>query len=138
MRAMKSLSDRTAAFFMTVAETITPEVARLDDAGKARMTDIVDAALMDRDPGTRKQVGSFLLLIRVAPLLRYGRTFDGLGAERRRDVLAWLQDGPVGLLRQGFWGLKVLVFMGYYGQPEHWSEIGYAPDFDGREGVRRA
>lgn len=135
---MKSLSGRHAAFFMVVAETITPEVASLDSVGRRRMQDIIDTALMDRDSGTRSQFGTFLGVIRMAPILRYGRAFDGLDRDRRSAVLGWFQDCPISLLRKGFWGLKVLVFMGYYGQQENWSEIGYAPDFDGRAGVRHA
>jgi hypothetical protein len=135
---MKSLSDAQAAFLSLVAETITPEVAALDAAGRARMTAIIDAALMERDAATRSKIGSFLTLIRIAPVIRYGRTFGGLDAGRRNGVLRWFESCPVGLLRKGFWGLKVLVFMGYYGQEETWSEIGYAPVFDARSSVRHA
>jgi len=135
---MKSLAKGAAEVFLVVAETVTPEVATLDAEGLARMTGIVDAALMDRDPKTRQQIGSFLKLIRLAPVLRYGRTFDRLDTERRIAVLRWFQDGPVGLFRQGFWGLKAMVFMGYYGRPEARGEIGYAPEVDGRTGLGRA
>jgi len=123
---------------MVLAETITPETASLDADGRSRMVDIVDEALMDREENVRRQFASFLTLIRVAPFLRYGRTFDGLDPAKKNAVLRWFENGPIGLFRQGFWGLKVLVFMGYYGQPEHWSEVGYAPEFDGRAGVRHA
>jgi len=123
---------------MVVAETITPEVASLDVDGRARMETIVDTALQDRDAGTRKQFGTFLGVIRLAPVLRFGRAFDRLDGARRNAVLRWFEDCPISLLRKGFWGLKVLVFMGYYGQSEHWDEIGYAPDFDGRAGVHHA
>ncbi|MEE4272233.1 MAG: hypothetical protein V2I67_11190 [Thermoanaerobaculales bacterium] len=135
---MKSLPKSAAEVFLDVAETVTPEVATLDAEGRSRMIGIVDAALMDRDSGTRQQIGTFLKLIRFAPVLRYGRTFDRLGPERRVAVLRWFQDGPVGLFRQGFWGLKAMVFMGYYGRPEARAEVGYAPEFDGRGGLGRA
>ena len=135
---MQSLTSSQIRFFETVAETITPEVASLDADGRSRLTAIVDRALLDRDPSMRRQFGTFLTVIRLAPVLRYGRTFEGLDADRRHAVLEWFEDCPVGLLRQGFWGLKSLVFMGYYGQTEHWREIGYAPEFDGRAGVRHA
>lgn len=135
---MRSLNPKQAAFFETVAATITPEVATLDADGRARMAAIVDDALADRDEATRKQVGTFLDVIRLAPVARYGRPFHRLDEARRTAVLEWFQDCPISLLRKGFWGLKALVFMGYYGQPEHWSEIGYAPDFDGRERLRHA
>lgn len=123
---------------MVIARTVTPEVASLDADGRARMIAIVDEALMDRDLSTRKQLGTFLNVIRIAPFLRYGRTFTALDPRRRTAALHWFEDCPVSLIRKGFWGLKALVFMGYYGQPEHWSEIGYAPDFDGRERLRHA
>lgn len=123
---------------MVVAESITPEIVSLDSGGRARMAAIIDTALMDRDATTRTQFGTFLTVIRLAPVLRFGRAFDRLDADRRNAVLRWFQDCPVSLLRKGFWGLKVLVFMGYYGQEENWNQIGYAPDFDGRAGVRHA
>jgi hypothetical protein len=135
---MRSLNPKQATFFETVAATVTPEVASLEADGRARMVDIVDTALSDRDEATRTQFGTFLTVIRLAPVARYGRPFDRLDPARRTAVLAWFEDCPISLLRKGFWGLKALVFMGYYGQPEHWPEIGYAPSFDGREGVRRA
>ena len=138
MRVMKSLSAEHAAFFMVVAETITPEVALLDADGRSRMETIVDTALQDRDATTRKQFGSFLSVIRLAPVIRYGRVFDRLDGDRRDAVLRWFEGCPISLLRSGFWGLKVVVFMGYYGQPEHAKVVGYTPDIDGRAWVHHA
>lgn len=138
MFAMKSLSGKHAAFFLVVAETITPEVMSLDPEDRARMEAIVDTALMDRDETTRSQFGTFLSVIKMVPVLRYGRTFDRLGMDQRETVLRWFQDCPISLLRKGFWGLKVVVFMGYYGQEKNWNSIGYAPEFDGRAGLHHA
>ena len=70
-------------------------------------------------------------MIDRAPVLRWGRTFRRLDGEARDRWLRWLQDGPVPTLRSGFWGLKSLVFMGYYARPEIGPEIGYEPSFDG-------
>ena len=123
---------------MVVAETITPEVALLDADGRARLAAIVDTTLQDRDATTRKQIGSFLSVIRLAPVIRFGRVFDRLDSDRRNAVLRWFEDCPISILRKGFWGLKVLVFMGYYGQPENRQIVGYAPDFDGRAEVHHA
>ena len=134
---LKSLSDRHAAFFMLVAETVTPETAALDAGGRARMLDIVDGALMDRDPAVRRQFGTLLGVIRLAPLLRWGRPFDRLDGDRRSAVLRWFESCPIGLLRKGFWGLKVMVFMGYYGRQASWNEIGYAPVNDASGLLRR-
>ena len=138
MPMMKSLSDDHAELFMVIAQTVTPEVASLDADGRSRMAAIVDEALTERDPATRKQLGTFLGVIRIAPILRYGRPFPALDPGRRTAVLRWFENCPVSRVRTGFWGLKALVFMGYYGQPELWPELGYEPGFDGREGVRHA
>lgn len=87
---------------------------------------------MDRPPGVRRQFALFLKVMRLMPLLRFGRAFDRIPPDRQDRVLRWLEDCPVMKLRQGFWGLKALIFMGYYGQPEVWTEVGYAPEFDSR------
>ena len=132
-RPMESLPADRVTTLEAVARRIVPEVAALDAAGQERFRAIIDQALTDRPPAMRRQFGVFLGLIHNAPRLRFGRAFEDLGGERQERVLRWLQDCPVSLLRKGFWGLKALVFMGYYGQPELWSEIGYAPLHDARE-----
>ncbi|MGD8441458.1 MAG: hypothetical protein PVG53_13080, partial [Holophagae bacterium] len=101
---MRSLNIRQASFFETVAATITPEVAEMDDAARSRMTEIVDAALHDRGESMRRQFGVFLEVVRLAPMVRYGRSFQGLDPSRRTAVLRWFQDCPISLLRKGFWG----------------------------------
>ena len=52
-----------------------------------------------------------------------------------RDCLTYLQDHPVQLIRAGFWGLRTLAFLGYYGQPETRAAIGYGPDARGWEAL---
>lgn len=128
---MKSLPPAEAELLRVLAARIVPETAGLDDAGIGRFFSIVDGALMDREPAVRRAFATFLGVLRLAPVLRYGRTFERLPAERQDAVLAWLENCPIGLLRAGFWGLKAMVFMGYYGQPETNGLIGYAPVLDG-------
>ena len=88
--------------------------------------------LQDRDLSVRRQFGTFLAVLRWAPLVRYGEPLEKLNADRQDTVLRWFEDCPIGLLRKGFWGLKAMVFMGYYGQPETNELVGYAPDADGK------
>jgi len=130
---MDSLPADKVATLEAVARRIVPEVAGLDAGGRERFLEIIDQALRERPPAIRRQIAVFLGVIRQAPRLRFGHSFERLGAGRQERVLRWLQDCPVSLLRKGFWGLKALVFMGYYGQPEVWPEIGYAPVFDARD-----
>jgi len=128
---MKSLSQEKAEFLQVLAARIVPETAELDVAGLGRFFGIIDQALQDRPPSVRRQFATFLGVVRWAPVARYGGPFDKLRAERQDAVLRWFEDCPVGLLRKGFWGLKAMIFMGYYGQPETNELVGYAPEIDG-------
>ena len=129
---MKSLSQEKAEFLQVLAARIVPETTELDKDGRDRFFAIIDNALFDRPATVRRQFAAFLGLIRSAPLIRYGKSFDKLTADLQDAVLRWFEDCPVGLLRKGFWGLKAMVFMGYYGQPETNEIVGYAPELDGR------
>ena len=135
MIAMQSLSSDQAEFLLVLARRIVPEVAFLDDAGMARFSAHIDNALGEREEAIRKKFATFLNVIRWAPVVRFGRPFTGLEGARQDRVLRWFEDNPVGLLRSGFWGLKAMVFLGYYGQPEVHAEVGYAPSFDGGGGL---
>jgi hypothetical protein len=129
---VKSLSAEKAGFLRVLVARIVPETTELDGAALGRFFVIIDGALQDRPPAVRRQFATFLGLLRWAPLLRYGVPFEKLRGARQDRVLRWFEGCPVGLLRKGFWGLKAMVFMGYYGQPETNSEVGYAPERDGR------
>ena len=130
---MPPLSERQSAFLLCVAARIVPAVAVLDEAKRRRFVAIVIKALAERSRPIQKQFGLFLAIVRWAPLLRFGARFDRLRAERQDAVLRWLLDAPVAKLRSGFWGLRALVFMGYYGQPEVWPTLRYTPSFIGNE-----
>jgi hypothetical protein len=41
--------------------------------------------------------------------------------------LRYLEGGPVRLMRVGIWGVKTLIFMGYYGQDATERRIQYLP-----------
>jgi hypothetical protein len=132
---MKSLSQEKAEFLQVLAARIVPETAALDAVGLGRFFGIMDEALQGRPPAVRRQFAAFLGILRWAPLARYGTPLENLRADRQDAVLRWFEDCPVSLLRKGFWGLKAMVFMGYYGQPETNKLVGYAPEFDGRAGL---
>jgi hypothetical protein len=118
---------------MRVAERLVPATATLDADGRSRFTAIVAKALSDRPRSIQRQFGLFLGVVRWAPLLRYLARFDRLAPAKQDAVLRFLLDAPLAKLRGGFWALRALVFMGYYGQPEVWPAIGYAPSFAGNE-----
>ena len=133
---MKSLPQEKAEFLQVLAFRIVPEVSELDGHGKGRFFSIIDDTLQDRGEGVRRQFGVFLGVLRWASLFRYGSPLEKLSPARQDAVLNWFENCPVSLLRKGFWGLKAMVFMGYYGQPETNELVGYAPAIDGRDGLR--
>jgi hypothetical protein len=119
--------------FLAVAERVVPQVASFDEGGRERFAAIVGKALADRPRSLRRQFALFLTVLRWAPLLRFGAPFERLAPAAQDAVLRWLMEAPAAKLRGGFWGLRALVFMGTYGQPETWGAIGYAPSFSGNE-----
>lgn len=122
--------------FRALAATIVPEAAALDEAGWARVEAVVERALRERPPKLRRQLVLFVRLLGVLPLVRYGRPFEGLDEARRTRFLRAVEDARPLLVRRGFWGLRTLVYMGYYGRPEAAAEIGYRASVRGWEARR--
>lgn len=118
--------------FRAVGETVVPEAADLDREGWERLERIVEDALEDRPREMRRQLALLLRVVEWMPVLRYGRRLSSLDRKRRARVLEGVQNAPLLLLRRGFWGLRSLVFMGYYGRPEARREIGYDARLRGR------
>src|SRR5262245_58496693 len=118
----------TSPGFRALASTIVPEAARLDEKGWSELAAIVERALKDRPASVKRQLGVLIGALQWMPLARYGRPFTKLDEARRAAFLSSVEDAPVLLLRRGFWGLRTLVFMGYYARPEAAKEIGYRAD----------
>lgn len=131
MTRVEIFNERQWSFLESVAGDIVPAMATADATVRTEFRSIIERALAARPASVRRQFGTFLQVLRLAPLVRFGAPYTGLDAERRRRVLAWFQDCPVSLLRKGFWGLKALAFMGYYAQPDTGPRIHYEPLFDG-------
>ncbi len=130
---MLHLNSRCAAILDAVATDIVPELATADAERWEAFHAIVDLALAERPPQVRRQFAAFLSVLNLLPLARFGAPFPRLAAARRRRVLQWLQDRAPARLRQGMWGLKTLVFMGYYSQGAVAPELSYCPSFSGNE-----
>lgn len=118
--------------FRAVVVTVVPEARDLDREGWEELESIVGDALSDRPEPMRRQFRIFLRAIRWLPVLRWARPFPTLDAARRRRFLAALQDAPVLLVRRGFWGVRTLAFMGYYGRDEARRAVGYDARLRGR------
>lgn len=111
--------------FRAAAVAFVPALAGAEASVWSRLESTVDAALASRPAAVRRQLGVFLRLLDLLSLLRHGRRLGSLDLPRRLVLLHRLERGPLLLLRRGVWGLRTLVFMGYYTQPEVIGAIGY-------------
>jgi hypothetical protein len=118
-------------FLFIVGARIAPGLRELDASDRAIVRAIVERAIAARPPALRRQLALFLNVIRWAPIARYARPFDRLPPPRQDAVLRWFQNAPIAALRSGFWGVKTLVFMGYYGRPDVGASIAYRPSRQG-------
>ncbi|UCC49266.1 MAG: hypothetical protein JSV41_03555 [Gemmatimonadota bacterium] len=122
--------------FRAVVSTLVPETAELEEAGWRELEALVESSLTSRPRTLRQQLRLFLHLVQWLPLFRYGRPFTALSPARRARFLASLQEHSIGLIRIGFWGLRALAFLGYYGRDAAARAIGYRPDPRGWEAAR--
>lgn len=122
--------------FRAIAETVVPEAAALDAPGWAELERLVEGVLAKRPASVRRQVRLFVQALDALALLRYGRRLSGLEPRRRTRFLEAVQDAPLVLFRRGFWGLRTLVLLGYYGRSHAPAEIGYRAHARGWEALR--
>jgi len=122
--------------FRALAQTIVPEASRLDAAGWTEVEGIVERTLARRPAALRRQLRLLLHALEWLPLLYYGRRFTALDPVRRSRFLQRIQDSSLLLVRRGFWGLRTLILLGYYGRPAAAAEIGYRADPRGWEARR--
>ena len=125
-----------STIFRALVCTIVPEATNLDARSWAELESLVDNTLRDRPAGLHRQLRLLLRVIEWAPFVRYGRRFTALDAATRTQVLSFLQDHRLRLIRTGFWGLRTLVFLGYYGRPEAARDLGYRADRRGWDSLQ--
>jgi len=126
-----ALTETQFAFLLAIAPRIVPAAAELSDAPRRAMLGLIEETLASRTPAMRRQLRLFLVAMRWLPCLRYLRPLDRLDGARQDAALRWFQDHPLQIIRGGFWGVRTLVLLGYYGQPGTGPSIAYAPSADG-------
>jgi hypothetical protein len=122
--------------FRVLATTILPDLVRLDEHGWAEVEGLIEDALAARPPALRRQLRWFVRVLQFLAIARYGHPFTALGPEQRARFLESVQDAPLLAIRRGFWGLRTLVYLGYYGRPEGAVAIGYRASPAGWEARR--
>lgn len=117
--------------FRAAATSMVPDLRRADDAEWAEVEELVERALAQRPAALRRQLVTFLRLLDWWPFPRHGRRLTKLAQPQRDALLARLERHPVPRLRRGMWGLRTLVFLGYYARPGVAAVIGYRAHRDG-------
>lgn len=120
--------------FRAIATTVVPEAVRLAPEEWSEVEQIVERGLASRPQSIRRQLRLFVRILDVLALLRFGKAFRALDAKRRANFLLAVQDAPILLFRRGFWGIRTLVFMGYYSRSAAREEIGYRANVRGWQG----
>src|SRR5947209_2672854 len=138
MVAASPATERFRPIWRAVATSVVPEAAQLGATEAAEVEAIVTGALAARPARTQRHVALFLTLLDWLPLVRYGRRLRALDGARRARVLSLLQRAPSLLIRRGFWGVRTLVLLGYYGRPAAAAAIGYRADPRGWDARERA
>lgn len=121
-------SSRTT--FLAVAHRCVPALGREHEE---RVLAIVEEELAPRPRSALRLLCLFLLFLRLAPLVRFGSRFERLSPERQDAVLRFFESAPLLAFRSGFWGVRTLAFLGWYGSPEVWPSVRYSPSFSGNE-----
>lgn len=111
--------------FRAIATTVVPELATATTEVWTAVEQIVEGALATRPAPMAHQLVVFVRLVGIASRVRFGRSLPALDASRRLRLLRSFERSPVLLLRRGVWGLRTLVFMGYYTQPAVIASLGY-------------
>ena len=122
--------------FRALAVTFVPEAAALDEPQWAELERLVEVQIALRPPKVRRQLGLLIRVLDLLPLARHGRSLTALEPPERLAFLSTMQSLPILLVRRGVWGLRTLVFMGYYARPEGAAAIGYRADPRGWEARR--
>ena len=121
-----------------IGSVVLPTPGALDPEGWRRARGIIEEALLPKPPRIKRQLRLFLRVVNVLPLPTTGRTLRGLSVPRRTAFLEGLHHSRIQLLRKGLWGVRTLIFMGYYNQPSVREGIGYAADPKGWEALGSA
>lgn len=119
------------ATFRAVAETVVPEVASLKPDAWREVEAVVESALVSRPEAMRRQLVTFLRVIEFLPLVRHFRRFSHLAPAGRHAVLHGLESSRHLLFRRGVWGVRTLVFMGYYTREDVQGALGYRAHANG-------
>ncbi len=127
------LSGSRARRFRAVQQAAVPRSKTFDRTARERSFAIIEQLLDRQTAATRRQIGTFLILVDGLSLLRFGRRIHRLRPRQLEALLARLADSRIALMRRGVDGIATLVKASVYGQSELRAQLGYRPP-DGVDG----
>jgi len=113
------------SILQAIAATVVPETSSQDERAWLDLEAVIARAVSTRSPRIQQQIVTFLRLVQALPVARYGRRFTSLDPRQRAAFLGSLERSRLLLLRRGFWGVRSLIFMGYYTRDDVAASIGY-------------
>jgi hypothetical protein len=111
--------------FRALAAGFVPETTAASAAQWATLEATTDRAMAARPPSLSRQLALLIRLIDLVSWIRYGRGVAQLDAGRRTALLEALAASRLLLVRRGIWGLRTLVMLGWYSQPDVTAALGY-------------
>lgn len=114
-----------------LATSFVPETALATDAQWAALETAVERAVSAKSASLRRQLAGLMRLLDAAARIRYGRRLERLSPVQRLALLTGMAESRVLLFRRGIWGLRTLVMLGWYTQPEVAAQLGYQASPDG-------
>ncbi len=119
-----------------LAVGFVPELAGATAAEWTALEAAVEQVVASRPSPLRRRLALLLRAIGWAARLRYGRALVRLAPAQRDQLLERLSLSRFVLLRRGIWGLRTLIMLGWYTQPDVAAGLGYRASPQGWEARR--
>lgn len=107
-----------------LATSFVPETALATEEQWAALEAGAERAIAGK-PAVARRLVLLVSLLDLMARIRSGRRLDELSPATRLGLLAGLARSRLLPLRRGIWGLRTLVMLGWYTQPEVAGALGY-------------
>ncbi len=119
------LTGKRLSVFLAIADRIVPPDGDAPGAGAMLTAGVVDWALVRLPEDLRKRLLTLIILVEYMGVFFGGRGFTSNSEKAQTRQLQWMENSPLRLFRQGFFGLKTYVCMGYYTREDVWGTFDY-------------
>ncbi len=119
-----------------IVEAFIPATQGLSAQEYAALIARIDARLAQEEPIVTTQLRFLVRVLDFLPLFRYGAPLHSLPADQRHRFLAWMQDCPIAKLRVGVWGLRTMIYVGWYTDTQVAQGLGWKASAGGWQDYR--